>query len=184
MSIAAPPSSFPAFGFTTIEAVIVVALAAVLAAAALPNLRGMLERQRLRQAAADMQTAIHLARQEALRRGGQVVLRKAAPGHCATGPAEDWSCGWLLFADDNGNGRPDPDEELIRIWPPVAKGLRVTMRSPPPLTHLRVNRWGRLGSLGIFSVLLQQSETAGSQLIALCVAAGGRLQTRHGSDKC
>lgn len=172
----------PARGFTAIELAITLAIAAVLAGLALPGLHGMLDRQRLRRAASDIQSAIHLAREEAQRRGGQVVLRKAAAEGCSATAGGDWRCGWMVFADANGNGLLDADDELIQIWPP-AEGVRVSMRSANPQTHLQVNRWGRFGSLNAFSVLLQR-EGAAADVVVVCMSAGGRLLARPGSDQC
>lgn len=56
-------------GFTLVELVIVLSVAAVLSAVAVPTFAAMLARQRLKAAAHHLQADLSLARQEALRRG-------------------------------------------------------------------------------------------------------------------
>ncbi|MCU0839952.1 MAG: GspH/FimT family pseudopilin, partial [Rhodospirillales bacterium] len=57
---------------------IVILVLAVLAAVAAPNLQEMVIRNRLDSAANEFVTTLNSVRSEAIRRGGRVVLRRAA----------------------------------------------------------------------------------------------------------
>ena len=85
-------------GFTLIEAVTVLAIVGVLAAAALPGFRGVLEARRLDGAAGRLASDLRLARTEASLRNVPVRLtvRPSSAGVCwmvHTGPAGACSCG-------------------------------------------------------------------------------------------
>jgi type IV fimbrial biogenesis protein FimT len=70
-------------GFTLLEMVVVLAIAAILGAIATPSFSGLIERQRLQAVAHHLQADIALARQEASRRGQTVHLSfSAGPQWC------------------------------------------------------------------------------------------------------
>lgn len=86
-----------AAGFTLIETCTVVAVVAVLAAAAVPSLRPLIDARRLEGAATELATDVQLARSEAVARNRPVrlSLQKTADGSCYlihTGNAGDCSC--------------------------------------------------------------------------------------------
>ena len=87
----------------------------------------MVSRYRVRTAVGDFTATIYFARSEAIQRGGGVVLRKATQAGCLAPEANNWSCGWLVFADLNGNGTYDPNvDQLLQSTPapPVASRFR------------------------------------------------------------
>jgi type IV fimbrial biogenesis protein FimT len=173
----------PAAGFTLVETLVVFAILALLAGLALPGFGAAIERQRLRAAEENLQAAIHVARSEAIRRGGGVTLRRAAAPDCTPRGGADWSCGWLVFADDDNDGARGPGEPLIQTWP--APRVAVSLSVANPATHLVLNRWGRFHHLGAFRFTLQpRSDASSAAARVLCMSAAGRLRTRHGADAC
>jgi type IV fimbrial biogenesis protein FimT len=65
-------------GFTVIELMIVVAIAAILASLAAPSFRSLLDRQRVRSAAANLSADIQYARSEAVRKNAPVTVSFSA----------------------------------------------------------------------------------------------------------
>ncbi len=123
-------------GVTLIEALVVLALLAILAALAAPALGQMVAQQRLNATAAEMVGALALTRSEAIRQGQRVVLCRAGPEpapnqRCATNsntvsaPEHQWTAGWLLFADLNGNAQRDDGETLLRVGSAAPAGVVV-----------------------------------------------------------
>ena len=166
-----PPRSA---GVSTIELVLALALAAVLAAIALPSFASVIERYRLHQAGEAMTATIYLARAEALRRGGQVTLRRALPPGCVVREVADWSCGWQLLAG----------EEILQAWP-APENVKVMLRTAQATSQLALNRWGRFGnSLGFSVTLSPAGNDAKTAAMVLCMSAGGRLQAIQQADKC
>ena len=79
-------------GFTLIELMVVVAIAAILASLAAPSFKSFVSGQRVKTAASDFAMAAILARSEAIKRNANVTITPATSG--ATG----WKDGWSVAA--------------------------------------------------------------------------------------
>ena len=90
-------------GFTLIELMVTLAVAAIMLTVAVPNFREFIERNRVSSHTNLMVGALHLARSEAIKRGRNlVILCKSSDGNiCSTSSA--WREGWLLYADTNAD---------------------------------------------------------------------------------
>ncbi|MDM0023310.1 GspH/FimT family pseudopilin [Variovorax saccharolyticus] len=188
MPESAPLSRFapvsPLSGFTLVEVLAVLAIVAVLAGLAMPGFGRTLERYRLRAAEEGLRSALYTARSEAIRRGGGVTLRRASGGGCTPASEQDWSCGWTLFADTDGNGRHDPGEALIQAWP-APRGVQATVSVAAPSTYLNLNRSGRFHNLGAFRFTLRPERSSDDKAArVMCMSSAGRLQTLQGTDRC
>lgn len=104
-------------GFTLLELMLVLAIGAVLLGMATPALRDMIRRIQLDTAASDLFGAIDLARSQAIARGQRVMLAPRDQG------GTDWSEGWVVFVDDNGDRQAGPGEEVIASHRPLAAGI-------------------------------------------------------------
>ncbi|MDL2354855.1 MAG: GspH/FimT family protein [Pseudomonadota bacterium] len=126
-------------GFSLPELVVVLAIAALLAAVALPDLRQMIRTQQLKAAVNDLFGAIDLTRSQAIARGRRVQL---AP---ADGVSLDWRRGWVVFVDEDGDRRPGGGEEVIMRHGPLADGIVVatTFTSQQGAPYLAYNSMGR-----------------------------------------
>lgn len=126
-------------GMTLLELMLALVIAAILMAVASANLGPLLQRQQLRSATNDLFSAISLTRSSAIARGGRVLLMPLA------GDGSDWSAGWVVFADLNGNLVFDAGDELIVEQGPVAHGILVSaaFSSPHPPSYLAYNGAGR-----------------------------------------
>jgi len=114
-----------AAGFTLIELVTTTAVLALLAGVALSPMQALLERQRASAATSSLISHMQLARLSAVERNRRTVLCPSSDGAtCAAGT--DWSQGWLLFVDEDGNRRPDTDDEILRVdLAPTSRHLRI-----------------------------------------------------------
>lgn len=101
-------------GFTILELMLTVAVAAVLAAVAIPNMRDFIRNNRLTSVANGLLRSTQLARSEAIKRQSNVVV-------CASSnpTADDPACSygsfvsWIVFQDANGNWAHDSAEDVI-----------------------------------------------------------------------
>lgn len=112
-----PPRTGHTFGHTLLELLAVLAIAALLAATAMPGLQQVLARQQVRAAATDLFSAIELTRAQAMARGQRVLLMPAGPG------GTDWGTGWLAFIDRNANLAFDDGDELLFRQGPLSAGI-------------------------------------------------------------
>ncbi|WP_411834299.1 GspH/FimT family pseudopilin [Pseudoxanthomonas mexicana] len=88
-------------GFTLIELMVVVAVVAVLAAVAFPNLNGVIRANRVATASNEMIASLALARSEAVRGTRGAGVCSSANGTTCGG---NWNDGWIVWQDTNGNG--------------------------------------------------------------------------------
>lgn len=105
----------PRNGFTLVELLAALAVAAILAALATPGLQRMRASAAIKAAANQAVSGLHLARRTALATGRTTTL-------CAT--SDGVRCGfggnhWMVFLNSPGgsDSRREPDEVLIREWP-------------------------------------------------------------------
>ena len=126
-------------GVTLAELLTVIAIASVLLAIALPDMRQMIRAQQLKAAVNDLFGAIDLARSQAITRGRRVHLVPAGDD------ALDWRRGWVVFVDDDGDRRPGGAEEVILRHGPLADGITVdaTFSSQQGAPYLAYNGMGR-----------------------------------------
>ena len=116
-------------GFTLIELVTTMSVMAILSGIAAPSFAGFIERQRASAAISSLMTHMSLARMAAISRNQRAVLCPTSDGaHCEA--STDWSQGWMLFLDEDGNRMPDGSDEVVRVdLEPTSKHLRVASTS-------------------------------------------------------
>lgn len=112
-------------GFTLIELITTLAVLALLAGVALPPMQALIEHQRAAAAVSSLISHMQLARISAIERNRRTVLCPSSDGAtCAAGT--DWSQGWLLFLDEDGNRRPDGSDDILRMeLTPTSRHLRI-----------------------------------------------------------
>jgi type IV fimbrial biogenesis protein FimT len=89
-----------ASGFSLIELMVVIAIAAVLAALAVPSFQGMVASSNLTSTTNDLVATFARARSDAIRRGKRVTVCMSSDGAtCTTSGA--WTQGWIMFNDGN-----------------------------------------------------------------------------------
>lgn len=103
-----------AAGFTLLELMLTVTVAAVLAAVAIPNLRDFMRNNRITGSANDLLRAVQLARNEAIKRQ-QVVAVCASADPTAADPTCSGGAftGWIVFEDANNSWQREAGEPVI-----------------------------------------------------------------------
>lgn len=104
-------------GFTLIEVLVVVAIAAILASMAVPSFRTMLVKRSVQSAAETLVSDMRFARTEALTRSARVVICSLAANStsaCA-GSSGSWQNGWIVFVDMNSSGSLDAGDDVVRV---------------------------------------------------------------------
>ena len=167
-------------GVTLLEMLVVIAILGVLSALAAPSFTPLIERWRVRQAAENLTSSLYFARSEAIKRGGNVVIRKELTGTngcpLASGTS-DWDCGWFVFVDANSNGTLNTGEEVLQRFA-APNNIQVTRSANG--AFLRFDRWGRSGPFG-FSIVPVDKSTSNPAARGLCMSSGGRIRVTSDS---
>lgn len=125
ISSAASPAYRPCMrGFSLIEVVVTLMVVAVLAVVAMPTFTGTLRQSRMTAAANNLVSALNTARSEAVMRARRVSVCPSADGDGCGG--SDWSVGWIAYVDGGVAGRFDGDDLVLRAWPALKQGDRVS----------------------------------------------------------
>ncbi len=110
-------------GFTLTELLIVLAMAAILVAIAVPSYGFLVTSGRLASATNDMLLALHLARSEAIKRGTRVTVCKTSNPDASAPDCDSsakWEQGWLVFVDRGVTGTIDPDDTVLAVHEGIA----------------------------------------------------------------
>jgi type IV fimbrial biogenesis protein FimT len=102
-------------GFTLLELMVVLAIAGVLAAIAIPTMSDFMRNSRITAAANDVMAALHFTRSESIKRRQPVTLctsanAQAATPACANSPL---LTGWVSFVDLNQDGVINVGEDVL-----------------------------------------------------------------------
>jgi len=164
-------------GLTLVELMVVVAILSLLSLLAAPSFVAAIERYRVNTTIEELQSALTVARIEAIRRGGNVRLERMSGGDCPTlAAAQHWSCGWRIWAQAGGS------DTLVREFR-ATRGVSITFSVAA--NNVTLDRWGRPGNLGVIGFTVSPESNAASLATAtLCQSSGGRLRSVQGSVTC
>lgn len=102
-------------GFTLVELLVVLAVAAILLTMAVPGYAFLANASRLAAATNDLMTAVQLARSEAIKRGVRVTVCKSGGSAVACDAGADWQSGWLVFVDAGAQGVVDAGDAVLWV---------------------------------------------------------------------
>ncbi len=102
-------------GFTLVELLVVLAVAAILLTMAVPGYAFLANASRLAAATNDLMTAVQLARSEAIKRGVRVTVCKSGGSAVACDAGADWQSGWLVFVDAGAQGVVDAGDVVLWV---------------------------------------------------------------------
>jgi type IV fimbrial biogenesis protein FimT len=103
-------------GFTLFEAVITMAIVAILMALAIPSYRYVTNANRIAAEINGLLGDMQYARAEAIKEGQTVTVCVSTNGtSCAGAAVSTWQNGWIVFSDVNGNGAVNAGDQILRV---------------------------------------------------------------------
>ncbi len=115
-------------GFTLLELMVTMAMAGVVLALGVPNLRDFIERNHTRNDANRFVSDINFAKAMASDQVRNVTLRPRS--------GTDWNSGWNVFIDDDLDGLPDAGTVNLRVRDPLEDGYSLASAGASTLTVL------------------------------------------------
>ena len=176
-------------GFSLVELMVTVAIAAILVALGAPSFLRTLAGHAIKAQAEELQDAVRIGRNEAMKRNGPVVLCRTEAtntSHCA-GSGGSWQT-WLLFADLGRSGTFVGGDPLLRQHLDVSPRMNVTSNAP----SVRFEATGIAHSDTGSAVFLLGPRGSGSDASAsdralqrqVCVNPRGEVAVIGGGETC
>lgn len=168
----------PAGGFTLLELLLALSLAAVLVTAVAGFQADWKRRHQLNEQAGALAAAVRFARSYAMVSGARTVVCKSADGGACGG--DGYESGWLIFAENAAtkNGKPDTGERRLRVRQ-NARAAGITIRSNTFANYIAYDARGRSNRAGRF-VACADGAVRGAK--ALVVSRTGRLRFAADTD--
>ncbi len=157
-------------GFTLIELMVVLAIAAILASVAVPSFRALIQNNRLATQANELTGTLNFARGEAIKRGRSVTVCVSTDQVNCTGGL-DWSGGWIAFVDVNSDSVfTVGTDTLLRVRSRLESGSTLTGAT----AAVRYASSGLLGA-GAGAYNLLTPGCTGNEQRTINITATGRL---------
>ena len=166
-------------GFSLAEALVVMALLAVLLGLAVPGVSALRSRQQLQAVAEEVWSSLVLARSQALVYQQRVVLCPLAPDHACDAQGR-WLAGWQVFVDSDRNGQRSAQEALLQSRGALPAGVRLQGNS----TVARGVRYGADGlgeGLGGTFILCSAGTPEGWKVVINALGRP-RMEKTEGAD--
>ena len=150
-------------GFTLIEMMVTVAVAAIIAGVAVPALRTMVQNNRQYMQTQSLWMSLNLARSESRKRDVSMNVCPSTDGLTCTGSAADWPKGWIVVATGAAPAMSVP---------PLAAGSTLSEATPLPAVTFYSN--GMVAAAAAFTVC---DSRGASMARSVEVTLAGRVST-------
>ena len=166
-------------GFNLIEMMAAVAVLGTLLAMGVPSFTQMVRNNRVVADTNEIVVAISAARSEAVKRGlPTAVCARSSPTSdvCRTGTENDWSSGWLIFADPAGTaGVIDSGDEILQRFAAAPAGVSV-LTNDRPVVRFAATGLPPTGAVDT-TFTIKHSACSGNNRRTVRITPTGRLHT-------
>ena len=173
-------------GFSLIELLITIAIAAIIGGLAAPSFKKMMDANRIQTGASALQGDMMFARTEAVKRGLPVsICPSTDQATCTT--TNSWANGWIVFNDVNGSGTIDSNSDnVLRVRQKLPGGSTVVASPAPTQNAIIFNREGFTTNLGTSQVAFtfHTSDNYANATRCVLVTFGGSLSTVSKGSTC
>ena len=164
-------------GFTLVEMMVVVAIAGIAMAFAIPAMGTFMKNERLVTQINTLVGHLAYARSEAVTRRQQIIL--CASSNMTSCQGTNWATGWILFIDADNGSDFDTGEEILRAKAAL-EGIGTTLVSSAGSMIIYDNRGFSPNSNGVFSLC---DDRGAVHVKSISITNTGRVR-RGGSASC
>jgi type IV fimbrial biogenesis protein FimT len=167
-------------GFTLVELMVVVAIVGIGLTVALPDLGVFVRRNQISSVTNDLLTAVSLARTEAVKTSVPAVACASTDGINCAAAVGNWSVGYIVFSDLNGDGTRQPGtERLATVGTAFPAGVSVQSFGGAGLVRFAPNGLMAGGSAGVRFEIVHPVSAITSENRYVCVARVGRANAMN-----
>lgn len=161
-------------GFTLIELMVTLAVAAILITVGLPSFANFIKRSQITEQRDSLYSSLMLARSEAVNRGHSMsVCVSANQSSCnAIGAGTvSWAPGWLVFTDPDEDGLVDADETVLKVMAAIDGGNSLEWGDGRRITF---DNEGSSNSVGTFTFCDSSDDVQFAR--AIIISSSGRIR--------
>ncbi|MBN0989053.1 GspH/FimT family pseudopilin [Amphritea pacifica] len=161
-------------GFTLIELIVTIAVAAILIAVGIPSFSDFIKRGQITEQRDTLYASLMLARSEAVNRGSSVSVcatSNQASCNIAGAGTVSWATGWLVFTDPDEDGVVDSDETVMKVMSAIGGGNSVKWDDGRLITY---DNEGRSSSAGTFTFCDASKDVSYAR--AVIISSSGRIR--------
>jgi type IV fimbrial biogenesis protein FimT len=179
-----PPAASRASGFTLVELVVVMTIAAIVLGVGAPSFANMLAKYRIDAQHLGLMDNMTLAREEARNGGNPTTVCASSNGSSCTASA--WNAGHIVFRDGGAKGTVDSGDTVLRYAQAAASGITVaaTMQASGGAygkTYVYFEADGKVDSSG---AILFSTCKAGQPPLLMTVQRNGYIVAAKGASPC
>ncbi|WP_006788250.1 GspH/FimT family pseudopilin [Thiorhodospira sibirica] len=163
-------------GFTLVELMVTVAVAAILLTVAIPGFDALMQEQRAATQSNHLLTALNLARSEAVKRGARVSACPSSNGTACSG--SDWTVGWMVYTDTATTDTTSTVGEVLRVWS-APRGIETLSGA----SHVRYRGSGELLNADPVNLTLKPKGCSGQRARNIRIGLTGQAGVQ-GKQSC
>jgi type IV fimbrial biogenesis protein FimT len=172
-------------GHTLVELLVTLVVGGVLASMAVPMLGGLAASHAVKAAVDSFESALRLARVEAVKRGELVSVcardSNVRPDVAACASSgKDWSAGWLVFVDRAERGTIEDDDVLLQVHQPGRNDPVVSAT----LRYVTFQATGISLTAASHVDFLPRGDAHAAGALRLCINKPGRVRQVAADEVC
>jgi type IV fimbrial biogenesis protein FimT len=150
-----PSNASRSAGFTLYELMMVLAIAGVMVALAVPSMGEFMANNRMTANANDLLTAVYRARSESVKRHAQTIMCFTADFAAKEPKCDgDGSTGWVVFADTDASGDVNDDEEVLLRHGPIPNTMSLASLPDDNAGYVAFNNAGFARNIALGQAVL------------------------------